>query len=231
MANALLAWRRVCVAASLLGLSGCLFNHGTNLPRAEAALAFSAQSAPRPGDFTLCRDHGCATERRVSLSPGEWAEITAPLRRSARDPGAERALLARAVAVFELAVGPKAGTANDVGGTMTGFGRGGQQDCVDEAVTTTRFLLMLAEAGLLRHHEVGTPVHRAWIPGEITHLTATVIELGGDRDRYAIDSWFHGNGHAAEVVDIAAWLEGWQPAVWHFEAAAPSDAQPKLAGQ
>ncbi len=218
MAIGSLAWRGVFLLALPFALSGCFFNHGENLPRAEKALTYSSQNPLQPDDFTLCRDHGCATESKVSLSPAEWAEITAPLRTPAPDAATERAQIAEAVSIFELAVGPKAGTEGDVGGTLTGFGEGGQQDCVDEAVTTTRFLQMLEKEGLLRHHEVSTPVHRAWIPGEITHLTATVIELEGERGRYAIDSWFHGNGHVAEVVGIEAWLEGWEPPVWRFRA-------------
>ncbi len=229
MAIGLLAWRRFGVLALILLLSGCFFNHGRNLPRAEAALTYSAQNPLQPDDFTLCRDHGCATEQRVSLSPGEWAEITAPLRTPALDAAAERAWIAQAAARFELAVGPKAGTAGDVGGTLTGVGEGGQQDCVDEAVTTTRFLLMLEKDGLLRHHEVSTPVHRAWIPGEITHLTATVVELEGNQGRYAIDTWFHGNGHVAEVVGIEAWLDGWEPPVWRFRATGERSDLRKLA--
>ncbi len=218
MAIGLLAWRRVGVPALILVLSSCSFNHGENLPRAEAALAYSAENPLEPGDFTLCRDYGCATERKISLSPGEWTQITAPLRTPAAEAAVERARVAQAVSRFELAVGPKAGTDGDVGGTLSGYGRAGQQDCIDEAVSTTRFLLMLEKAGLLRHHEVGTPVHRAWIPGEFTHLTATLVETEGQRGRYAVDSWFHGNGHAAEVVGIEAWLAGWEPPLWRFEA-------------
>lgn len=212
------AWRRFFLLGLVFALSGCFFNHGQNLPRAEAALTYSAQNPLQPDDFTLCRDHGCSTESKVSFSAAEWAEITAPLRTPAPDAATERARIAQAVSPFELAAGPKAGTDGDVGGTLTGFGESGQQDCVDEAVTTTRFLLMLEKDGLLRHHVVSTPVHRAWIPGEITHLTATVIELEGERGRYAIDSWFHGNGHVAEVVGIEPWLEGWEPPVWRFQA-------------
>lgn len=226
----LAAWRGLSATTLLLVLAGCFFNHGENLPRAADALDRSALEPPRPERFTLCRDYGCVSERPVSLSAESWRHIAEPLLTAAATPAEERRQVALAVGRFELAAGPQAGTETDIGGTMTGYGAGGQQDCVDEAVNTTRFLQMLSEAGLLRHHEVSTPVHRAWIPDELTHLTATLVERGG-RERYAIDSWFHGNGHAAEVVDIAAWLEGWQPAVWHFEAAAPSDAQPKLAGQ
>ncbi len=224
----LAAWRGITAAALLFALAGCFFNHGQNLPRAADALERSALEPPRPERFTLCRDHGCMSERPVSLGAGAWAEIIAPLRSAAATPAEERRQVAEAVGRFERAAGPQAGTAADVGGTLTGYGAGGQQDCVDEAVNTTRFLQMLDKAGLLRHHEVGTPVHRAWIPDELTHLTAVLVEDGSRRD-YAIDSWFHGNGHAAEVVDIEAWLEGWQPAVWHFEAAALQDRQPKLA--
>lgn len=219
-----LAARAGLALALLVALSGCFFNHGGNLPKAAMALEGQQTRPPQPQAFTLCRDYGCLTEQPVGLDPAAWTEVTAPLRTPASDPAAERRQVALAVGRFELAVGAQAGTENDIGGTLTGFGEGGQQDCIDEAVNTTRFLLMIQAAGLLHHHSVGTPVHRAWIADEITHITATLVENTA-RGRYAIDSWFHGNGHAAEVMEITAWLDGWQPEVWRFEAAAGSYAE------
>ncbi len=224
-------WRTCCALALLTSLSGCLFSHGENLPRASAALEESRRLPPQPASFAYCRDHGCSTQRRIGLTSSEWQAVTAPLRDPAASAEEERARIAQAVGRFELAVGAKAGTHGDVGGTLTGFFRAGQQDCIDEAVNTTRFLLMLRSAGLLRHHAVGTPVHRAWIPGEFTHITATVTELTGAGGRYAIDSWFHGNGHPAEVAELSAWLDGWEPADWRFEATSIGAAPTALAVQ
>lgn len=223
--------RTCCALALVVPLAGCLFSHGENLPRAAAALEESRQLPPQPTGFAYCRDHGCSTQRRLGLTGSEWAAVTAPLREPALGAAQERQRIAEAVGRFELVAGAKAGTHGDVGGTLTGFFRAGQQDCVDEAVNTTRFLLMLQSAGLLRHHAVGTPVHRAWIPGEFTHITATVTELTGDGGRYAIDSWFHGNGHPAEVAELGAWLDGWEPADWRFEARSPDTAPTALAVQ
>jgi len=190
---------------SLLTLAGC-FNHGTSLPKADQALA---GAAPTPAAFRYCSDHGCEVQHQVSLSAAAWATITAPLAAGPATPAAERAAVAEAVARFERAVGPETGTDGDVAGTQV-FASRGQLDCVDEAVNTSRLLVMLQDAGLLQFHTAGSPVHRAFVGAMSTHMTAVLLERGGRA--YAVDSWFRPSGQPADVIDLDSWLEGWQPA-------------------
>jgi hypothetical protein len=188
-------------------LSGCL-SHGTSLPQADRALATVKTMPPAPQRFTYCSDHNCEIEHPVSLSDAEWAEVTAVLSEAAADAAAERAAVAESVGRFERIVGPRTGTAGDPGGTGI-FAPAGDLDCVDEAVNTTRFLIMLENAGLLRFHSAGWPVHRAFVGNSRTHMTAVMREAGGGS--WAVDSWFHRSGAAAEVLPLDLWLAGWEP--------------------
>jgi hypothetical protein len=188
-------------------LTGCL-SHGTSLPQADRALAGVKETPPTPQRFTYCSDHNCEVEHPVSLSDTDWAKVTAALAEAPVDAEAERAAVALSVARFEQSVGPRTGTARDPGGTGI-FAPAGDLDCVDEAVNSTRFLVMLDNAGLLRFHRAGWPVHRAFVGNSRTHMTATLQEAGGTR--WAVDSWFHASGEPAEVVPIELWLSGWEP--------------------
>ncbi|HKY94022.1 MAG TPA: hypothetical protein VJL84_01900 [Kiloniellales bacterium] len=191
------------MAASLL--SGCL-NHGKSLPQADQALASGLP--PTPEQFTYCSDHGCEIQHPVSLTAADWAGIVEPLAGPAGDGAAERAAVAEVVGRFERVVGPRTGTANDPAGTGI-LAPVGDLDCVDEAVNTTRLLIMLDDAGLLSFHTAGRPIHRAFVGNSRTHMTAVLHEKGGVG--WAVDSWFHDSGSPAEVVELSRWLDGWEP--------------------
>lgn len=194
-----------CVVLTAGLLSGC-FGHGGSLPEADRALATDV--APTPKSFTYCSDHGCEIEHPVSLNEAQWARITAPLAVPAAVPAAERAAVAEAVGLFEQVVGPETGTADDRAGTAI-LAPPGDLDCVDEAVNTTRLLIMLDDAGLLTFHKVGWPVHRAFVGNSRTHMTATMREVEGVA--WAVDSWFRDSGQPADIVELSRWLEGWEP--------------------
>jgi hypothetical protein len=187
--------------AAGLGLAGC-----AGAPERPAP----ATPVASPDDFTVCHGYGCRERSPASLAPGEWAQVTALLRPTPADPAAERAALARALGRMETLVGARTGTAGDVGGTFTGFGLQGQLDCTDEATNTATYLRLFAAAGLVRHHEVDARVTRGWFLFGWPHVSATVRERGSGRV-YAMDTWFHPNGHPAEVVPLEAWKDGWEP--------------------
>ena len=198
--------------AALGAVPAACVPHGESMPIADRALVDLEADPPQPDRFAYCFDYGCSTRKIIGLSTEEWAEIIAPLHPPAPDPEAERFQIAHSVGRFEQVVGSKLGTSNDKAGTLTGYGRFGQLDCVDEAVNTTRFLIMIEGQGLLHHHQVGSPVHRAWISWEFTHMTATV--RAPDGATYAMDTWFKDNGGDADVIPIGPWLDGWKPKDW-----------------
>jgi hypothetical protein len=186
----------------LLAVAGC----GTS-----ASLPDTGIRLPSPTNFPYCRNHTCETIKTLKFSDQQWAAITAPLSRPSADAAEERARIAVSVATYERKAAMKAGTTNDRGGTIVGFFRQGQLDCVDEASNTDTLLFMLDNQGLLRWHRRGPPRMRLVILSDgVPHVTATVIDLQNG-DTYAVDSWFRDNGEPADVVPLGEWLDGWNP--------------------
>ena len=176
-----------------------------------AALENPELSAPRIGAFGHCSGHGCEVVSQVTLSPEQQRAIRAELEPPPSNAADERARVARVIARFEDFAGQQTDTSGDVGGTFAGLLRSGQLDCVDETLNTQTYLTILANEGLLRWHDVGAPAGRGRFFDGYPHLTAVIVERQSGA-AHAVDSWFHANGEVAEVVTLADWLDGWQPA-------------------
>jgi hypothetical protein len=190
---------RPAVLGTLLALAGCAPVPSGDLPPVA------------PDDFPVCHGGTCALVARVSLSPAEWRPVREAMTPAAPDPAAERAQIALAVARLEGLVGPKTGTVGDLGGTFPGLGRSGQMDCMDEATNTTTYLRLLDQAGLLRWHGVEPHATRGFFVLGWPHTTAVVVDRTSGV-RFAVDAWFHANGAAPEIVELARWRRGWRPA-------------------
>lgn len=132
---------------------------------------------------------------------------TGAVRNSSAD---ERERVARAVGLFEILAGSKAGTLGDRPLSPFFIGTRGQLDCLDETFNASIFLRLLANHGLLIWHTVGAPAQRGFFIGGWPHSTAVLVEIQGGSE-YAIDSWFHDPGVAAEVVPLTVWKSGWKP--------------------
>ncbi|MCB1555996.1 MAG: hypothetical protein KDJ15_01650, partial [Alphaproteobacteria bacterium] len=146
--------------------------------------------------------------------PAEWESIAA-LFPAQRDAARERSAIARAIGRFEEIVGARNGTSADKSGTFAGTGKTGQHDCIDESTNTTMYLTLLEKEGILRFHGVSGPLSRTPFTtlgqGKLwPHQTAVIREIA-DGKSYAVDSWFHDNGHPAEIVPLATWRAGWAP--------------------
>jgi len=164
-----------------------------------------------PDRFGVCKGYGCDELVLTSFSTREWARIEAIFDDPAPDATSERRRIAEAVGEVERLVGPKTGTDRDApGAAIINFSRQGQMDCIDEAFNTTLYLRMMADAGLLRWHDVGEPARRGYVVDGWPHNTATVIGRNTGRG-WAVDSWFHGNGVPPEIVPLDVWLDGWTP--------------------
>ncbi len=191
---------------SVLALAACV----TTTRPAEEYLARHTVKNPKPSNFTVCHGYGCRLTERVSLTR-EWDDLIAPLKVPAANADEERRHIVATIAAIELAVGAKTGTSVDVGGTFEGAGQAGQQDCVDETVNTTTYLVMFHEAGLLTWHEPRVPVSRGFFINGWPHTSAVLAEKDTGQI-YVVDSWFHGNGVAPETVPLDDWMAGWSPA-------------------
>lgn len=164
-----------------------------------------------PEHIPHCHGYGCRLKSYVALDKAEWKKV-GRLFKTGRTAAEERDALAKAVGLFETMVGAKTGTHGDVAGTYHKLGDD-QHDCIDESVNTTIYLDLLRQKNLLKHHDISTISTRIPLVGGGMgfHQTAVIVERDTGQ-RYAVDSWFHNNGHVAMIVPLADWLYGWRPA-------------------
>ncbi|MCP5432300.1 MAG: hypothetical protein H6923_03415 [Alphaproteobacteria bacterium] len=182
-------------------LAGCTTGASLMALHGDPDMSFSG--------FHVCHGYGCSFESKAALSAEEVSGIGAIFRPPPASAEEERARIGAAVARVETLVGTQIGTSADEAGAGP-FGGIKQQDCIDEAVNTTHYLTLMERAGWLAFHRVGEPAHRGIDIGRWPHNTATVIETASGR-RYVIDSWFHANGEAPEIVPVELWATGWGP--------------------
>lgn len=193
---------------ALVFLAGCT---ATSTP----AIYFDKKGLPEPSAeaFSVCRGYGCDSVDRVALAPKRWKELAALF--PAADAASERKAIAKAIGMFEERVGAITGTHEDIAGTYIKTGHY-QQDCVDESTNTTTYLVLMEQKGWLRFHTTGAPNSRLiFTSGRLgPHSTAVITETRSGQ-RFAVDSWYHDNGHPAEVVTLEEWKSGWAPKTEH----------------
>lgn len=189
--------------------------------RPEHADQFRARyglEAPERHAFSLCFGHGCKHSATVRLSDSQWAEIrviftdspTDTATDAAKDAKEERARIACAVALLEGMAGEQTGTLADKAGTDFPLENRYQLDCVDEALNTTAYLVMMKRDGLLRYRDMRGPATRGFFFRGWPHTTAAIAERGNGR-AYAVDSWFFDNGKAPAILPLSQWQDGWRP--------------------
>lgn len=160
-----------------------------------------------------CYGYGCAKKAEIELSQTEWAKIQRTMTPLAKTAEKERKNIRNAIAAFEQIMGEKAGTHTDKAGTFKNMGADGpQHDCVDESMNTTIYLKLLAQKQWLLHHNIEGPTVRLPVihAGRWPHQTAVIREKDSE-SRFAVDSWFHDNGHPPEIVPLPEWKNGWKP--------------------
>lgn len=186
---------------SMVILSGCA---STTLVPEDY---LSIQSVPSPSAETLhhCHGYGCRFVSEVKISKQDWRAIKKSMGRTTKTPELERKKLSKVIGMFEQRIGKTAGTDGDIHGTFKKTGNY-QHDCVDESVNTTTYLMVLRDAGLIKHHSVLVPTSRfpLFSAGGWPHQTA-VIQDNETGTRYAVDSWFYDNGHDAVILPVPVW--------------------------
>lgn len=161
--------------------------------------------------FEICHSGGCAEVSAVSLSDEEWQPVRAVFAKDAKNAAEERAHLATAIGVLEKLVGEKIGTSGDLAGTFDNSHYKGQLDCNDEAINSTTYMRLLASNGLMQLHAIEDMRTLSFFFTGWPHGTAVIHEIATG-ERYAVDSWFYGNGNAKAVVPFAQWKSGYNPA-------------------
>lgn len=125
-------------------------------------------------------------------------------------PAIERTVLSQAIGKMYRWAGEQTLIHNDRGGNFADDGQPGRMDCIDHSTTTTRFLRLLEQRGLLRWHRVLDPVRRLRFLGFAQHFSALVEVKQGDEmgEQYVVDSWFVDNGEPAVILPLADWEAG-----------------------
>lgn len=165
---------------------------------------------PTTARHSICFDHSCNRIVTDSLSDAEWQLASEPLHTMATTAQSERIAIARSIARFETVTGKHIGTSADRGGNLSGMGRTGQMDCIDESTNTTTYLRLLEDAGYLHFHRVEDTATRFGLFVGMPHSTAVIRELASGM-RYAVDSWFFDNGMEPYIVPLAEWKSGRDP--------------------
>lgn len=196
-------WGKPALLALLPLLGGC---ESLNWAGPDDFLTERAIAGPSKTEVTVCRAYNCQVKTRLPLSEKDMRGLGAMFAKvgSAED---ERRAVAAAVARLERIAGERLGTANDRGLLYpAGSGDPGQQDCVDEAATTTSYLLMLKANGHLRHHAVRAPTIRGFLlDGRWQHYSAAVTDTETGVD-YVVDSWPRANGAEPVIWPLKDWM-------------------------
>lgn len=198
------------VLIPLFFLSACGMNN-----HAATALKRKNIQITSTENFDHCYGYGCVKKTKIDFDAKNWTEIQRIMRDS-KTAEKERENIKKAIGAFERIVGEKAGTKTDKGGTFAKMlSKDTQQDCVDESLNTTIYLTIMQQKGLLKFHQVSAPNVRLPIihAGRWPHQTAVMQDIKSKK-LYAVDSWFHDNGHNAEIVTLESWKDGWKPRIY-----------------
>ena len=168
------------------------------------------RQTPSLNQFEVCQGGGCVVATKTSLTELEWNAATRIFNLPAKNPDEERQKIAQAIGVLEDIVGKKIGTNADLAGTFFDGKLAGQQDCNDEAINSTTYMRLLKAYGFIQFHEIEDMRTRNFFFTGWPHTTAVIRETKNG-ERYAVDSWFYDNGHAATIVTFKQWKANYQP--------------------
>ena len=188
----------------------CL-NFSGNTLAALSDISRIFHQTPSLNQFEVCQGGGCAQINQISISQAEWKNVVQLFTIRATNPAEERLQISQAVGLLEQIVGAKNGTLGDRAGTFDNSDYKGQLDCNDEAINTTTYLRLLKSKDLMSQHEVEDTRTRNFFFTGWPHTTAVIRDIKTG-ERFAVDSWFYDNGHAATILPFKTWKANFQPA-------------------
>ena len=196
---------------NLLFFSFLFLNFNGNALAALSDISRIFHQTPSLNQFEVCQGGGCAQFNQVSISAAEWDSVAQLFTIKATNSADERLQISQAIGLLEQIVGAKNGTLDDRAGTFDNSHYQGQLDCNDEAINTTTYMRLLKINGLMQLHEIEDTRTRNFFFTGWPHSTA-VIRDTKTNERFAVDSWFYDNGHAATIVPFKTWKANFQPA-------------------
>ena len=166
---------------------------------------------PSLSQFEVCQGGGCAQSNVLSITSNEWLTVIQIFNTKANNANDERSQISQAIGQLEKIVGAKNNTSTDLAGTFFKGKLAGQQDCNDEAINSTTYMRLLKNNGFILFHDIEDMRTRNFFFTGWPHTTAVIRETK-TAQRYAVDSWFYDNGHAATIVPFATWKANYKPA-------------------
>jgi hypothetical protein len=193
-----------------LFFSFLLIGFSANIYAAISDITRIFRQTPQLNQFEVCQGGGCAQFNQVAISAVEWSSVAQLFKIKATNSADERMQISKAIGVLEQIVGSKVGTTGDLAGTFNNSDFKGQLDCNDEAINTTTYMRLLKSNGFMPFHEIEDTRTRNFFFTGWPHTTAVIHDIKSG-ERYAVDSWFYDNGHAATIVPFAQWKANYTP--------------------
>lgn len=193
------------VSLGVLGLQGCAHERlATSEPMRLEAVPFAWGTG---GSF----------QTALAVSPAQWKHVSAAFDPAPANPSEERAAIVAAVHRLQLIACEQTPVVHAMGYSEVDSAGQGRMDCVDCSTATARFLRLLEERGLMRHHAVMEPLWR-YAGGMVpVHRSAVIAEKPGGQ-RWVVDPWLR----PYKQPPVIETLEKWK----RFE-----DPEPVIAGQ
>ncbi len=194
-----------------LAVSACAQNeHHLN----SMYLERHATADPTPAHFTVCHGFNCVEKSPASLSGEQWRRVAAVFQPRPKNARAERAQIARAVALIGKMVGPQTGTdahqwthRNLL--VWPNLGDLTQVDCVDASVNTWTYMTMMERDGMFRFHRVAQLSYAGSLTDPDLRNTAVLREKDGGY--FAIDASLVDYGQPPLVMPLEVWMGPWPP--------------------
>jgi len=162
-------------------------------------------------DFHICMNFGCKNKIKLSFSKDEWNMILSLFSRPYEDAQSERHRIAEAIGEMEKIVSKKIHISQRLISWKILFNsEWNQMDCIDETFNTITYLKLLEKEGILKFHRISGVAYRGYFLDCLPHYCATITELGSGK-RFAVDSYFYGNGSPPAILPLDLWLSCWYP--------------------
>ncbi|MGQ2966712.1 hypothetical protein [Methylophilus sp.] len=203
--------RRATSSAITYWCCSLLFAWGSTAQADLKDISRIYHSQPSLQAFEICQGGGCTRSDQLQLTPPEWDNVVQIFTPQAENAEQERQQIAQAIGMLEDIIGTKIGTTADRAGTFDNSDYQHQQDCNDEAINSTTYKRQMQQAGLIRLHTITDTRTRKFFFTGWPH-SAAVIRENDSQAEFAVDSWFYDNGHAATIVPMALWKDGYIPA-------------------
>lgn len=169
----------------------------------EVMEKYNNAKMPKGETVTVCSGYGCTVEHQYKFEPRLWDGLKSFFV-GIKTPAEERRAIALAIGFCEQVIGQKTGTQGDWPSMdVSGNGDPGQMDCVDEALNSTSYLILMYRAGLIKFHSIKAP---SWKGGlfKWTHYCAVIADETTGVN-WAIDSGVGQNGIAPLVIEYNRW--------------------------